>query len=337
MENDRSTEDALRRVAVGQCPICYGKQAEIAFTGFDRLYDTPGEFTYRRCLSCDTVYQDPRIVPEELVRCYPANYYTHRRPPESQLPVSERVLSGVRDRLRRSVVAAVAHRGSPVPPLGKLLSKSRWVRERAFSDTLIDEILPSNTPPGRALDVGCGAGILMLALRAAATARIQGGTVTIGDFREVSLPNASYQLVVLDHVLEHLDDPRAALQRIATLLSPGGIVVLKYPNPHSLGRRLFGDRWFHWDVPRHLVMPAWASLVALAADFQLRLKSRRSTARRALTVLANSRSYSAGLSVDLDHPRPLPKDYALAAAEHVLVKLGILIGEEVILALERRP
>ena len=52
-------------------------------------------------------------------------------------------------------------------------------------------------------------------------------------------------------MLEHLDDPAAAVARIGTWLRPGGRVVLACPNLASLQARIGGDRWFHQDVPRH--------------------------------------------------------------------------------------
>ena len=53
--------------------------------------------------------------------------------------------------------------------------------------------------------------------------------------------------------------PRSALDHASQLLSPGGILVVAIPNPASLQARLFGDRWFGRDIPRHLAhIPARA-------------------------------------------------------------------------------
>jgi SAM-dependent methyltransferase len=57
--------------------------------------------------------------------------------------------------------------------------------------------------------------------------------------------------VTLWHVLEHLDDPGAALATIARWLRPGGVLLAGVPNLASVQARLGGSRWYHLDVPRH--------------------------------------------------------------------------------------
>jgi SAM-dependent methyltransferase len=68
---------------------------------------------------------------------------------------------------------------------------------------------------------------------------------------------------VLWHVLEHLDDPRAALARLHGWLDPGGLLLVAVPNPASLQARIAGAAWMHWDVPRHRVHLTPRGLTAL--------------------------------------------------------------------------
>jgi SAM-dependent methyltransferase len=62
---------------------------------------------------------------------------------------------------------------------------------------------------------------------------------------------ASLDAVSLWHVLEHVDDPAAALAAIARWLRPGGVLLVGVPNLGSWQARLGGARWYHLDVPRH--------------------------------------------------------------------------------------
>ena len=119
---------------------------------------------------------------------------------------------------------------------------------------------------GRALEVGCGDGWMLAALRdrgwrvlgsersidgarsAAATNRIP---VFVGDFDALGA-SARFDLIILFQVLEHLAEPLVTLRRSARLLEHGGVMVVAVPNIASWQARLFGRSWFHLDVPRHL-------------------------------------------------------------------------------------
>jgi 2-polyprenyl-3-methyl-5-hydroxy-6-metoxy-1,4-benzoquinol methylase len=110
--------------------------------------------------------------------------------------------------------------------------------------------------PGAAvLDAGAGHGNLLRVLQARGY-RAEGidpsprgpGIVRAGIEDHVA---ADLDAVVLWHVLEHLPNPAAALQRVRGWLRPGGVVVIGVPNAASLQARIAGAEWFHLDLPRH--------------------------------------------------------------------------------------
>lgn len=108
---------------------------------------------------------------------------------------------------------------------------------------MAEELLP---PGGRILDVGCASGglIALLRERAAYAAGIElsasaaEAAAEIADVvvqasiedRELPFEPASFDLVVLADVLEHLADPDAALARAAGWARPGGAIVVSVPN-----------------------------------------------------------------------------------------------------------
>jgi SAM-dependent methyltransferase len=117
----------------------------------------------------------------------------------------------------------------------------------------------------RVLEVGAGDGRFLAHLAGAgyrvsgiepsaaagAQARARGveiDNVAIADARREP---RSEDAVLMWHVLEHLDDPEAALRRLREWLVPGGRAVVACPNLGSLQARIGGDGWFHQDVPRH--------------------------------------------------------------------------------------
>ena len=132
-------------------------------------------------------------------------------------------------------------------------------------------------PRGRLLDLGCWVGFLLAEARdrgwetvgvepsafAAEYARSRLGLdVRQEDLFEADLPEGSFDAIVLGDVLEHLIDPGAALDRIAGLLAPGGVVYLALPDAGSALARRMGARW--WSVlPTHVQYFTRGSLMTL--------------------------------------------------------------------------
>jgi SAM-dependent methyltransferase len=55
-------------------------------------------------------------------------------------------------------------------------------------------------------------------------------TLTIGDFLKVDLPEASFDLVTMTDVIEHVASAEEAMARTAKVLRPGGYAYIKVPN-----------------------------------------------------------------------------------------------------------
>jgi 2-polyprenyl-3-methyl-5-hydroxy-6-metoxy-1,4-benzoquinol methylase len=117
-------------------------------------------------------------------------------------------------------------------------------------------------PPARLLDAGAGRGRFVAAARLSGydasgiEPAVRGPAapdVERARIDEATIEPGSLDVVSLWHVLEHLDDPGSALDRIATWLRPGGGLVVGVPNLASLQARIGGERWYHLDVPRHRV------------------------------------------------------------------------------------
>jgi predicted SAM-dependent methyltransferase len=79
------------------------------------------------------------------------------------------------------------------------------------------------------------------------------------------------------HVLEHLPNPRFALEYAKGLLRPGGMLIIQVPNVSSLQARVFGRRWYGLDVPRHVInyTPKALSLLLEEMGFSFHVRTRR--------------------------------------------------------------
>ncbi|HSO98713.1 MAG TPA: class I SAM-dependent methyltransferase [Solirubrobacteraceae bacterium] len=120
-------------------------------------------------------------------------------------------------------------------------------------------------PPGPVLDVGAGDGSLLRALRARGREAVglerasSADGVLDREIEEFDERPGEWAAVVFWHSLEHLPHPAAAVGRAVGLLAPGGVLIIAVPNLSSWQARCFRQRWFHLDLPRHLVhLPAAA-------------------------------------------------------------------------------
>ena len=252
------------------CVLCGSSDADPVCATGDRLRAAEGRlapaspgpaatFTLVRCRGCGLVYLDPRPTAAEIGGFYPDDYHTAHG---TAGPVQR-----LEDAWRRRQFAEVA----------------RWLAE----------LRPGR---GRLLDIGCGSGELLEALRddgwrvsgvepsarSAEIARTQRGLdVQTAAFDDASLPESSYDVVVFAAALEHLHDPVAALTRARRLLTPGGLVaVLFLPLIDAPQARLFGPRWIGLDLPRHLYQFGTHSFAAAADAAGLRVVSTKPYSRR---------------------------------------------------------
>ncbi|MGH7446217.1 MAG: class I SAM-dependent methyltransferase, partial [Longimicrobiales bacterium] len=234
------------------CLLC-GSARDPLFSGLpDRICGTPGEFTLRECVNCGLAWleREPDTEP------HGTGYYTHA--------ADQEMLARQADTspLVRATLTTRLGYGGDASPAGRFLALLPLWRERCESLAMF---LPAVTA-GRLLDVGCGNGVFGARMRslgwdvtcvepdahAAARARdVFGLTVYSGTLESTALPSGSFDAIALGHVIEHVPDPVATLAECRRLLKPGGLLVAITPNIRSLGRRVFGRHWLHWDVPPH--------------------------------------------------------------------------------------
>jgi SAM-dependent methyltransferase len=137
--------------------------------------------------------------------------------------------------------------------------------QRATARAELERIERHAPERGRLADLGCWVGFLADEARrrgwepigvepsrwAAERARERGVEVLIAPLFEAELPVTAFAAVTMGDVVEHLPDPGAALDRVAALLAPGGVVWMATPDAGSRVARVLGPRW--WSViPTHL-------------------------------------------------------------------------------------
>jgi SAM-dependent methyltransferase len=62
---------------------------------------------------------------------------------------------------------------------------------------------------------------------------------------------SNFDIVLLYHVLEHLENPIDVIHQLDRIMNVGAIMIVAIPNFGCLQNRIFGRNWFHLDPPRH--------------------------------------------------------------------------------------
>lgn len=215
------------------CPLCKGKQtnfharaSDIEYFTSDRTYD------FHHCPNCDVLFIDP-MLSDRLGEIYPSNYYSFK------------------ETKKNFVVAA-----------------KEWLDRRALAG------LTKQIPGGSlsVLDIGGGTGFLLDQVKLADSrvkytavvdiddgardvALSKGHAFHLGRFEEFDAEGRSFDLILMLNLIEHVVDPRAILEKAASLLSPQGVIWVKTPNFDSFDARVFRhSSWAGYHTPRHFVI-----------------------------------------------------------------------------------
>jgi SAM-dependent methyltransferase len=240
------------------CEVCGSLGAFSSFQAAEKMFGMGGSFTYARCAECDTLFLVD--VPVDLGQYYPSYYYSFSSATVKQGWMSKLKVFLWDERLRALNRSAIGARqllhffpNAGMDALIKLQPKREW----------------------DILDVGCGAGDLVRALRKQGFSKAIGadafvqadvyhdGSLLVKKAQPQDL-TGRFDLIMLHHAFEHMPKPHDQLQMLHALLKPGGKLLLRFPTVSSEAFERYGVNWVQLDAPRHLFLHSEKGMRLLA-------------------------------------------------------------------------
>jgi SAM-dependent methyltransferase len=236
-----------------------------AFTALEMYYNSRKEFQYTEDESGALVITD---VPENLAEFYPENYHCHSVLESfddkglKYRATKQRDLAVLLNKKRS--IGGILNLIKPVPEIFKVLSKCNL--------TLNSKII----------DLGCGGGTLLFQLGKLGFTNLKGvdpylpsalEAIEKLDFVQSSIKevNGKYDLIILNHVLEHIYDQEDILEHVKGLMHEGSRLLVRIPLYKSKAWKLYNVNWFQLDAPRHLKVQSVESFKALLSKLDLNL------------------------------------------------------------------
>lgn len=110
--------------------------------------------------------------------------------------------------------------------------------------------------PGKVIEIGASTGTLLSIFqkdgwetlgiepsKSATQARNKGIKILKQPFEKANLTKSSYDLAILNHTLEHVEDPLFVLKKVNHILKPNGLVYVDVPNFGSLAQAIQKQYW----------------------------------------------------------------------------------------------
>jgi len=239
---------------LASCPVCGSPDLHDKLQVQDKSVSQE-TFTIQQCAACGFQFTNPRPDAASIGKYYESDAY-------------------------------VSHNSAAQGLVNRLYKVARYftVRRKVALITRLN-----GGRAGHLLDYGCGTGHFLAGAKRAgwqvtglepndrarrdASARV--GQPVLEATALAGLAPASFDVITLWHVLEHVHTLAETLTQLISKLKPGGRLLIAVPNAESLDAQHYRQNWAAFDVPRHLYHFAPGPMRQLLASHGLRLVETR--------------------------------------------------------------
>lgn len=258
-----------------ECDLCGSINSEFLFSNHDRMFpEIEGSYDLYQCQDCGLIWVDLNNNPD-LSRHYSTENYT--------------VLNdqGDTQSLRRAatLLETLYHFSSQNKDQSKFFKMINWAFLPASPFFRSARVVEN----GNYLDVGCGMGYFPLVMKylgmnphgvepgAIDQTLAQKYNLNIfqGTLEEARYEDDYFDVITLNHVLEHVYKPSEMMDELHRILKPGGYLVIGVPVSDSAAFKVFGKYWAQLDTPRHLFVFSTENLKKYAQKHDFKMEKIR--------------------------------------------------------------
>ncbi len=258
---------------INKCEICGSKNIRLIFKQYDKNLNIPQIFSLYKCKRCKSIFLNPSPSNSELKKYYPSKkYYSLKKidTNSKKLKIKMLLYKTYFDKKNKNFLLKAG-----LFPL-KFMSRG------------------TNIKPGlKLLDIGSGSGQFLYEMKALG---LDVGGIEPGDFsaeenKRYSLnikkldliksryPQNSFDIITMNHVLEHTNNPHEVIMEIKRILKKKGVLIIGVPNSNSLAYKIFRKNWHQLDVPRHLINYSDKNLKFLLENYGFKISKIRYNSR----------------------------------------------------------
>ncbi|MCF7970206.1 MAG: class I SAM-dependent methyltransferase [Methylococcaceae bacterium] len=259
------------------CPLCQCRKSSVLFNSLvDMMMPKSSDrWILKKCTECNVAYLSPRPNKKNINKAY-INYYTHGDE------------NGMIKKGKSSIF---------INYIKKVICKVKYKRDFSFKEFIIYLLVFSIYPvylfldakirhigtfkdnKNRLLDIGCGNGGFLVFANdlgwdvmgldvdesAVNSALSKGVNVQLGGIESLNKEDM-FDMITLNHVIEHVYNPVELIQECYKHLNPGGKLWLETPNINSIGLDIYKEYWRGLEPPRHLILYNACTLSKLLSD-----------------------------------------------------------------------
>jgi 2-polyprenyl-3-methyl-5-hydroxy-6-metoxy-1,4-benzoquinol methylase len=248
-----------------ECYACGKNGLRVYSNLIDRTYGygSLGKWNLNKCVNpdCKLFWLDPMPSIEDIGKAY-KSYYTNTEMGPTILPFFNPLIKGYLN-------LEYGYYSDSITIYEKILGSLLYLLPTEKVEVDFSVMYLHSKLRGKLLDVGCGNGWFLKKMKdlkwevmgvdfdsaAVDFCKSQDFDVRLGTLQSQNYPENYFDVITINHVIEHVHDPFELIIESKRILKKNGLLIIETPNTNSwLHKYIFKENWFPLEPPRHLLM-----------------------------------------------------------------------------------